>query len=247
MPKPRSTARTPGALSKHQKFESLEIARSEIKGAPYNPRKIDEHSRKKLRKNLQRVGLIQPLVWNRTTGNLVGGHQRLAILDSLERGRDYRLTVAAVDLDEKTEREQNLFLNNQSAMGTWDDTALAALLKDDAFSLDLDATGFDAVDLAVTLDDETLAARFAETPSDATLTDELGAVAASGDRAKIVAEICKATKAKKDARDDTGFYVVVVFQDRIGADALLARLGLPLDARYVDGARVMSNLAGAAT
>ena len=35
------------------------------------------------------MGLLEPLVWNKTTGHLVSGHQRLAQLDSLQRSENY--------------------------------------------------------------------------------------------------------------------------------------------------------------
>lgn len=70
--------------------------------APANPRTISDDARRKLRDNLKRVGLLQPLVWNRRSGNLVSGHQRLSQMDDLMGTANYHLTVAVVDLDDKT-------------------------------------------------------------------------------------------------------------------------------------------------
>lgn len=44
----------------------------------------------------------------------------MVVLDALEKSSDYVLTVAAVDLDLKTEKEQNIFLNNVASQGDWD-------------------------------------------------------------------------------------------------------------------------------
>lgn len=106
--------------SKYQKFDMDAVQRSEIKGADYNPRVISEDAKKRLRKMLAKHGLVQPLVWNRRTGNLVSGHQRLAALDSLEKSQNYALQVAVVDLNERDERILNVQLNNPSMMGEWD-------------------------------------------------------------------------------------------------------------------------------
>ncbi len=84
-----------GGLHPSQKFVSERIHRSKIKNAPYNPRSIDDHARKKLHHNLKKKGLLDALVWNKRTGNLVSGHQRLSILDDLSAtGDDYTLDFA---------------------------------------------------------------------------------------------------------------------------------------------------------
>ena len=110
-----------GKLSKYQKFEVEVISRGEIHGADYNPRVISEDARKRLKRMLAKHGLVQPLVWNRRTGNLVSGHQRLSQLDQLERSQDYDLQVSVVDVDE---REEKIRMSSSTtppcrATGTW--------------------------------------------------------------------------------------------------------------------------------
>ena len=59
------------------------IAVSKINPAVYNPRKDlkpDDIEYKQLLRSIDEFGYVQPLVWNKQTGNLVGGHQRLKIL-----------------------------------------------------------------------------------------------------------------------------------------------------------------------
>ena len=92
-----------------------EVNRSEIKNNEYNLRKLSDKAKKKLKDNLEKVGLIQPITWNRITGNIVSGHQRVALLDSLHKSKKYSLSVAVVEMDEKTEKEQNIFMNNTGA------------------------------------------------------------------------------------------------------------------------------------
>src|SRR5690606_22852641 len=72
------------SLSKYQKFVAVTIGRQEIKNAPYNPRVITDEEKKNLRRLIKKHGIVETLVWNIRTGNLVGGHQRLNILDALE-------------------------------------------------------------------------------------------------------------------------------------------------------------------
>ena len=131
-------------MSKYQKFTVETIQRKDIKTASYNPRQIDEDNRKKLQKGIQENGLVEPLVWNKRTGNLVSGHQRISILDKLERSQDYELDVSVIDVDEKTEKKLNVQLNNQSMQGTFDLDMLGELaLEFDGGLSDLGFSDFD--------------------------------------------------------------------------------------------------------
>lgn len=113
--------------NKLEAFDTQVIHRSALTEADYNPRKISDSAKKKIKKFMKSNGLWSPLIWNQRTGRLVSGHQRLAAMDSLMGTGDYNLTVAAVDVDEKTEVSGNVFMNNQSAMGEWDYDILAQL------------------------------------------------------------------------------------------------------------------------
>lgn len=134
-------------ISKYQKFETREVHRSKILNAPYNPRTIDEAEKRRLKGNLKKVGLLEPLVWNEITGNLVSGHQRIAIMDSLEGSNDYSLTFSVVQLDPKTEKEQNIFLNNTSAQGRFDLERLKNLVTLE--NLNVDNCGLSSYDLSI--------------------------------------------------------------------------------------------------
>ena len=139
--------------SKHHRFNKMRtIDRRDIKLADDNPRTISKDARQRLKATMKEIGLIQPLIWNQRTGVLVSGHQRLSLLDEMERytpggDRSYTLEVAAVDLDEKQERRMNVFLNNQSAMGEFDLDALNSLRLE--FDLDTADLGFSAEDIEV--------------------------------------------------------------------------------------------------
>jgi DNA modification methylase len=116
---------------------------AKINPAPYNPRKSlvpGDPEFEKLRRSLGEFGLVEPLVWNKRTGNLVGGHQRFAVL--VAEGAT-TVEVSVVDLPLEKEKALNLALNK--IQGEWDQDKLAALLDEltkDA-SVELDLTGFE--------------------------------------------------------------------------------------------------------
>lgn len=53
---------------------------ADLSPAPYNPRTISEAALKGLRGSVERFGMVEPVVWNKQTGNIVGGHQRVKVL-----------------------------------------------------------------------------------------------------------------------------------------------------------------------
>jgi hypothetical protein len=65
------------------KLELRDMPLSALKPAPYNPRTITPKAAKGLRASLKRFGLVQPIVWNRRSKHVVGGHQRLDALREL--------------------------------------------------------------------------------------------------------------------------------------------------------------------
>ena len=130
--------------------ESIPIER--IKPAAYNPR-VDlqpgDADYDKLERSVDEFGCVEPLIWNRRTGNLVGGHQRLKILKA--RGETY-VDVSVVDLSPERERALNVALNKIG--GDWDERKLADLLTGLAETpeFDVSLTGFDDSDRSALLD-----------------------------------------------------------------------------------------------
>ncbi|MFY9379208.1 MAG: ParB N-terminal domain-containing protein, partial [Acutalibacteraceae bacterium] len=52
---------------------------SQLNPAKYNPRKDlqpGDPEYEKLKRSMQEFGYVEPIVWNKRTGNIVGGHQR---------------------------------------------------------------------------------------------------------------------------------------------------------------------------
>lgn len=222
-------------LAKSTAFEMQRLHRSQIRNAEYNPRQIDKHARKKLEENLRSRGLLQPLVWNSRTGNLVSGHQRLSVIDDLEKDADYALDIAVVDLDEKQEREQNIFFNNPSAQGSWDLNLLSDVLRE---GVDLTKTGFDAMDVQLMFDDSDFAPMFDLDKQPVEVRTEV----------EKLKEIDKMKDIRKEYRkdqveeDDSEFYAVVVFPNRESQSAFMQRCGVDKNDRYLDGIRLHSLL-----
>jgi len=108
--------------------------------APYNPRKISDHDLEALRRSLKFFGVVEPVVVNRRTGRVVGGHQRIK---AAEAEGIAELPVVTVDLDESSEKQLNLALNRIS--GEWNEEALAQVLAElQAAGADMGLTGFKA-------------------------------------------------------------------------------------------------------
>jgi hypothetical protein len=206
-----------------ENFTISEVSRSDLKGAPYNPRKISEAEKRKLREGLKRHGLVAPITWNRRTGNVVGGHQRLAQLDKLAGTSNYTLHVAEIDVDESREKELNVLLNNPNAQGDWD----MELLKDifDDKSVDLSGMGFDAADLYQLFGDDISQQQEPE------VLDELA------QKVRDFANKYDEIRAKNCKSQSDEYYMVVVFKDDTDLQDFLAEGGLPMN-RYQSGAEL---------
>lgn len=97
-------------------MEKVKLAK--VKPFEENPRTIGERQRKGLTSSLSKFGYVDLIVWNKRTGNIVGGHQRHSIL--LDQGVE-EADMIVVDLPEEEELAANLTLNNPEIEGEWDD------------------------------------------------------------------------------------------------------------------------------
>ncbi|MFS0467590.1 site-specific DNA-methyltransferase [Corynebacterium striatum] len=120
---------------------------SELKPVDYNPRKDlqpGDADYEKLKRSLTEFGYVEPVIYNRTTGHVVGGHQRLKVLADLGHTD---VDCVVVELDETREKALNVALNKIS--GDWDESKLALLIADlDAADFDAELTGFDDDEIA---------------------------------------------------------------------------------------------------
>jgi ParB-like chromosome segregation protein Spo0J len=56
---------------------------SDLIPAPYNPRQSTAKQEKHLKESLEKFGLVEPIIFNKQTGYIVGGHFRVRELKKL--------------------------------------------------------------------------------------------------------------------------------------------------------------------
>lgn len=122
-------------------MEIRKVKVSDLRPAEYNPRqnlKPGDREYEKIARSIDEFGYVEPIVWNETTGNIVGGHQRLKIL--IERG-ETEVEVSVVRLNEHDEKVLNVALNKIT--GRWDTGKLTDLLKELQAEGAMEVTGFE--------------------------------------------------------------------------------------------------------
>lgn len=217
-------------LSKLFAFEPMEVHRRDIKTAEYNPRTIKDESRADLGRAIDKFGLVEPLVFNKRTGNLVGGHQRLKKIDKEEANDNYLLRVAVIDVDLKTEKELNIALNNPNIQGDYDLAKLGEMFRSQ--DIDVASTGFSPAQIYQMFGDNACVDQPEQTE----------------EAAKAMSEARERYNRIKEAagkRDDFDYYLVVFdglegrldFQRQSGVAIKETLLGATL-ARYMNGAEL---------
>lgn len=125
------------------------IDRTRIRFADYNPRKKSDFVVKEIIKNFKKVGYLGGIVWNELTGNIVSGHKRLEALDVINKynngENDYQIQVEVVTLDDKTEKEQNIYMNSKSVQGQFDYEILGSLINE----IDINLAGLSESDMHI--------------------------------------------------------------------------------------------------
>ncbi len=132
------------------KIEKMDI--SKLNPTKYNPRKDlkpGDTEYEKLKRSINEFGYVEPVIWNKKTNNVVGGHQRLKIL------RDMGISdvdCVVVELSEEKEKALNIALNKIN--GDWDNDKLALLISDlQGADFDVSLTGFDEGEISSLLAD----------------------------------------------------------------------------------------------
>ena len=76
----------------------------QLKPAKYNPRKDlkpGDPEFEKLRRSVEEFGYVEPIIWNKRTGVVIGGHQRLKVLQYLGYTE---VDCVVLDIDEQKEK-----------------------------------------------------------------------------------------------------------------------------------------------
>ena len=107
--------------------EMMDVDELAARAAPFNPRVLSKAARERLEASLREFGMAGTVVFNARTQTVLGGHQRLSLLQ--EAGVQ-RVAVTVVDVPPEKEAALCIQLNREDAMGTWDREKLDSLLAE---------------------------------------------------------------------------------------------------------------------
>lgn len=114
-------------------FKKINI--NELKKYEFNPRKISENQKTKLKNSINTFGFVDPIIINNKTRQIIGGHQRYDVLLNNDVDELYIIELGDISwvfseldlnvLDENHEKALNIALNKIS--GEWDTEKLNIL------------------------------------------------------------------------------------------------------------------------
>lgn len=246
------------SLAKSFSSTIVELNRSEIRPADYNPRVIDQEAKKALKRSIKRFGVVGGIIVNRRTNNtIVGGHQKVAILDEMYKypENDYTLRVEMIDVDFETEKTLNIALNNSNISGRWDYEKLAQLIPDIDYKdagltdADLNMIGVDYLlqteeenNIADALDDlmspiigereEAKAERAAERAAEKAMQQEMEREAKVQHMKDVKQQVKEAAISKAEEMDA---YVMLSFSSWSAKAEFCERFGYPAEMKIIKG------------
>jgi len=228
------------------------IHRSLINEAVYNPRVINDQNYKDLKRSLKKIHLREPLIWNKQTGTLVGGHQRLRIMDEeWERkngagNRDYKLTVVVLDIPLKEEIELNIAFNNPRLMGDYDIGKMNEILSSDTMpTLDFDIAGIKDEDLemfGINMDLDNITNDFVESAiSDFESIKEQKKEEVTPEAKEERIQAVKDTK-KGQAKNEVDTYVTITFSSQQAKHDFMERIEQEPKQLFIKGELLVKKL-----
>jgi hypothetical protein len=149
-------------------MKKINSSLSQLKSNPKNPRRVSDKKLEMLKKTLFEFGDLSGIVFNRKTGQLVGGHQRVKVFSPASKiviTKQYQeptragtvaeghveidgeqFTYREVEWDENKEKAANIAANKGA--GEWDFSQLSEwMLELDHINFDMDLTLFDPEEL----------------------------------------------------------------------------------------------------
>lgn len=203
--------------------ETIEIKRSQINLNPHNPKRHGDRAIKEQKKNLQRVGFLGGITWNKTTGNLIDGHRRIMAMDSYYGypENDYTVKVEAVAMNETQEKEQMAYMALANTKADYQ--LIAEYLPDIDYSVagvsdyDLEQiqsylpTAEDTLPIIESYDD--LLTEPEEIKDDTTDPDSVPLTMTEEKKAEIKAKKQAALEAAGERYQDLTAYITISFQD----------------------------------
>ena len=151
-----------GSAKTQQEPPSLPVKLGDLRAAAWNPREIGSDQANALKCSLTEFGDLSGICYNRKTGNLVTGHQRVDALKKLygdglevrdgviETPTGERFTVRVVDWPIERERAANLAANSPELQGrfTPDVLSLLEMVQTDLPDLSVDSTNAGIIGIA---------------------------------------------------------------------------------------------------
>lgn len=236
--------------NKYFNSKSVELKRSQINPASYNPRTISDEGKKALKRSIKLYGVVGGIVVNQATGyTIVGGHQKVAVLDELNKydksthENDYTLRVELINVDEKTEKQLNITLNNPNVGGNWDFDALARIVpyidwKDAGLTdADLNMIGVDY--LLQTEEESSIADALSDMMASVTEQKEAEKAAKRLERAEKVAHMKEVKQQVKEnaqkQAENMDAYVMLSFNTYEAKAAFCERFGYDGNTKFLKG------------
>lgn len=236
--------------SKYFNSKTIELKRSQIKPASYNPRTISPEGRKQLKRSIKKYGVVGGIVVNQFTGyTIVGGHQKVSVLDELNKyneatyENDYNLRVELINVDEKTEKSLNVALNNPNIGGQWDFDALARIVPDidwkDAGLTDADLNMIGVDYLLQTKEESSIADALSDMMSEVNEQNEADKAQRQLERAEKVAHMKEVKQQVKEnaqkQAENMDAYVMLSFDTYEAKTAFCERFGYDPDMKFIKG------------
>jgi ParB-like chromosome segregation protein Spo0J len=226
------------------------LKRSQINPASYNPRTISDEGKKALKRSIKLYGVVGGIVVNQATGyTIVGGHQKVAVLDELNKydksthENDYTLRVELINVDEKTEKQLNITLNNPNVGGNWDFDALARIVPDidwkDAGLTDADLNMIGVDYLLQTEEESSIADALSDMMASVTEQKEAEKAAKRLERAEKVAHMKEVKQQVKEnaqkQAENMDAYVMLSFNTYEAKAAFCERFGYDGNTKFLKG------------
>lgn len=220
----------------------------QLKQADYNPRIITPQQTKMLKESLEEFGDLGGIVYNKKTGNIVGGNQRARVLPKdaiIQRDEEYpkpdkvgtvatgyiiidgvRFSYREVEWDIAKEKAANIAANKHG--GDFDLEKLEPMLQEIAEEkINLELTGFSLSEIYQTFGHDILA------------TQPESLVELSN-RLREISETVKSGLIDiNEQRDNPNFYLIVIFKTYKDRKAFTDKYKLP-DNRYIDARNIIS-------
>jgi ParB-like chromosome segregation protein Spo0J len=236
--------------NKYFNSKSVELKRSQINPASYNPRTISDEGKKALKRSIKLYGVVGGIVVNQATGyTIVGGHQKVAVLDELNKydksthENDYTLRVELINVDEKTEKQLNITLNNPNVGGNWDFDALARIVPDidwkDAGLTDADLNMIGVDYLLQTEEESSIVDALSDMMASVTEQKEAEKAAKRLERAEKVAHMKEVKQQVKEnaqkQAENMDAYVMLSFNTYEAKAAFCERFGYDGNTKFLKG------------